>query len=147
MRTSNRPLLPAMGLAGLSVLVFSAIGIAALTGNLELKGPSATGEFRLSSDTAIGADAVAAGARGGACANCGVVQSIERSPAEDMAGGVGGPLVTRAAGGTAATSPAIFVVRLRMDDGSQRVVQELFEPALSVGQRVRVVNGLLLASS
>jgi hypothetical protein len=34
-----------------------------------------------------------------------------------------------------------------MDDGSLRVIQELFAPAFSVGQRVRVVNGLLLASS
>jgi hypothetical protein len=147
METRNRLLLPMMGLAALSVLIFSGIGVAALTGSLELKGPSVEGDFKVVRNTAPDKVRLAATAPAGACANCGVVQSIERSAAEELSGAMGGPLVTRAPGTAAAKRPPVFVVRLRMDDGSLRVIQELFAPAFSVGQRVRVVNGLVLASN
>ncbi len=147
METRNRLLLPMMGLAALSVLIFSGIGVAALTGSLELKGPSAEGDFRVVRNATPDKARLAATAQAGACLNCGVVQSIERSAAEELTGAMGGPLVTRAPGTTPAKRPSIFVVRLRMDDGSLRVIQELFAPAFSVGPRARVRNGLVLASS
>ena len=39
---------------------------------------------------------------------------------------------------------AAYVVKLRMDDGTTRVIQEHAKPRFSVGQRVRLMNGLVL---
>jgi len=106
------------------------------------------------------------------CSNCGIVQSII---AEEVTGkGMGAGAVTRgvvdqqlgggprravasagAPGGSYAgneTEKTIktsmrYVIRVRMEDGTTRVISETVAPALSAGQRVRIDDGLLGAAS
>ena len=70
-----------------------------------------------------------------------------------LAAASGGPLVMRDPNGASANnlsapdtgnSATGFVVKLRMDDGTTRVIQEHIKPRFSVGQRVRLMNGLVL---
>lgn len=146
MKISKHLLLTTTGFAAASILVFSGFGIAALTGNLNLLAAAPPAKAAASSPAGTDRTRPPVVSNPASCPNCGVVQSIERASSEEMSGPTGGSPTPRAAG-TGGNGATIFVVRLRMDDGSQRVIQELFAPAFSVGQRIRVVNGLLLASS
>jgi hypothetical protein len=159
METRSRLLFPLMIVAALSVAVFSGIGVAAITGHLPLSrggaNPAREFSFTVSKATA------AAKARGDQplhlasieCPTCGRVQSIESMTPDALAAASGGPLVMRDPNGSTAgnlsqpdtTKPiAAYVVKLRMDDGTTRVIQEHAKPRFSVGQRVRLMNGLVL---
>jgi len=159
MESRSRLLIPLMIVAALSVVVFSGIGVAAITGHLPLArtGANPAGEFSFTVSKA----ATAAKARGDKplrlasndCATCGRVQSIETMTPDALAAASGGPLVMRDPNGSTAgnlsepdtTKPvAGYVVKLRMDDGTTRVIQEHAKPRFTVGQRVRLMNGLVL---
>jgi outer membrane lipoprotein SlyB len=159
MESRNRLLFPLMIVAALSVVVFSGIGVAAITGHLPLSrgGANPAREFSFTVSKA----AAAAKARGDQplrlasieCPTCGQVQSIESMTSDALAAASGGPLVMRDPNGSTAgnlnqpdaTKPiAAYVVKLRMDDGTTRVIQEHAKPRFSVGQRVRLMNGLVL---
>ncbi len=159
MESRSRLLFPLMIVAALSVAVFSGIGVAAITGHLPLArgGANPAGEFSFKVSKA----AAAAKARGDAplrlasdeCATCGRVQSIETMTPDALAAASGGPLVMRDPNGSTAgnlsqpdpSKPiAAYLVKLRMDDGTTRVIQEHAKPRFNVGQRVRLMNGLVL---
>jgi hypothetical protein len=158
MESRSRLLFPLMVAAALSVAVFSGIGVAAITGNLPLaRGGNPAGEFSFKVSKA----AAAAKAKGDKpikissddCTTCGRVQSIEAMTPDALAAASGGPLVMRDPNGSSASnlsapdtgsSATGFVVKLRMDDGTMRVIQEHIKPRFSVGQRVRLMNGLVL---
>jgi outer membrane lipoprotein SlyB len=159
MESRSRLLIPLMIVAALSVVVFSGIGVAAITGHLPLAraGANPAGEFSFTVSKA----AAAAKARGdnplrlaaNDCVTCGRVQSIETMTPDALAAASGGPLVMRDPNGSTAgnlsepdtTKPVTgYVVKLRMDDGTTRVIQEHAKPRFTVGQRVRLMNGLVL---
>lgn len=157
MESRSRLVFPLMVAAALSVVVFSGIGVAAITGSLPLaRAGNPAGDFSFK-----GSKAAAAKTKGdkalhtssNECTTCGRVQSIEAMTPDALAAASGGPLVMRDPNGSSASnlsapdtsgSAAGFVVKLRMDDGTMRVIQEHIKPRFSVGQRVRLMNGLVL---
>jgi len=116
-------------------------------------------------------------ARDSACASCGTVESIHTVELKGnatglgaVAGGVTGAVVGNqigrgngntamtilgAAGGALAGNEIeknvkkhySYRVTVRMDDGSFRTVSQSSAPAVAVGERVRVVNGTVIARS
>ena len=164
-------LYPVMVIAAITLIVFSVVGIATMMGWM----PSATsgGEHGVKSGAARPGLFASASA---SCANCGVVESIRVVETAGQGTGVGaiggavvggilGNQVGRGSGRTAATvvgagagayagneieknakKSAHFQVRVRMNDGSYRTFRENAQPALSVGQKVRVTEQGVVAA-
>ena len=105
--TRNYPVV--MG-GGLAVLLFSLVGVAAITG--ALPGSDRQANERASFPGSGGASAV----RHVPCADCALVADIR-------------PIGLR---------PVGYRVVLRMDDGSERIVSQTAEPTFGIGARVRV---------
>lgn len=154
MESRSRLLFPLMAAAALSVVVFSGIGVAAITGNLPLaRTGNPAGEFSFKGSKAAAKVHKSLHAAATPCTTCGRVQSIEAMTPDALAAASGGPLVMRDPNGASANNLSApdtgnagtgFVVKLRMDDGTMRVIQEHIKPRFSVGQRVRLMNGLVL---
>lgn len=183
-------LYPTMLIAAIAVIIFSVVGIAAMTGLL----PSAVSGYhavdeapqpalrRHPQDSPRALDAPAGGVRSesshraaAVCTECGVVESVralERKGEGSMLGAgagavVGGLLGNQIGAGTGRTAATVagagagafagneiernmntritYQVRVRMNDGSHRNHYQATPPRLSVGQRVRLSNGHLLA--
>jgi hypothetical protein len=87
------------------------------------------------------------------CSNCGVVQSIIAEGVKGKGSGVGvvaGGVVGGYAGNEiekTVKKSMRYVIRVRMEDGTTRVLTETAAPAFSAGQRVRIEDGLLVAVS
>jgi len=165
----NGLLYPMLVIAAISVIIFSAFGVATMTGLLpraeSMSDPQAVAQSR---------NGIADVDK--ACANCGVVESI--TPVEVraahgsglgmIAGGVTGALlgnmigrgngnavatVAGAAGGAYAGNEIEkntkksqrYQVRVRMNDGTYRTTTQSSLPAFSVGEKVKVVNGQIVA--
>ena len=160
-----RRLNPLVAGAAVAVMLFSVLGIAAITGML----PGAISQK--------GAD-VSRGPvdpRAAVCPSCGTVESIrpvevhgEATGLGAVAGGVTGAVVGHqmgnghgntamtvlgAAGGAYAGNEieknvkkhVVYRVTVRMDDGSFRTVSQAAAPAFAIGDKVRVVQGALRA--
>lgn len=170
MEKRNSMLYPMMVLAAISVIVFSIIGIAAITGHL----PTA---FSQKDEAALLADKGSSASprqtAAGACGNCGVVEAVrivetkgQGSGAGALTGGVAGAILGNQVGGgsgrTAATilgagagayvgneveknvkRHTVFRVTVRMDDGSYRTLSR-HDAGVTVGQRVKVVDGAIV---
>jgi len=189
-------LYPTMLIAAIAVIIFSVVGIAAMTGLL----PSAMSGYRAADEappsavkrqpqdspraldapragqsSALDAPRSAPAHRAAGCSECGVVEAVrvlERKGEGSMLGAgagavVGGLLgneVGRGNGRTAATvlgagagafagneiernmhTRITYQVRVKMSDGSHRNHYQSTPPKLSVGQRVRLSNGNLVA--
>lgn len=171
-------LYPMMLIAAVSVIIFSVVGIATMTGlipNARSGGdPAASAPAsgsRQPADTASSAKStrprLAAGAN---CADCGVVESIRAVESKGqgsglgaVAGGVvGGILGNQVGGGSGRAAMTVvgagagayagheveknmnksvrYQVRVRMNDGAVRTFYEATQPALAVGQKVRVTE-------
>jgi len=170
-RPKNSPLI--LGAAA-AALVFSLLGIAALTGVLPYAASQKSGE-ELVARTML-ADKPARRIAGAAsCANCGTVESVRAievkgrgSGVGAIAGGVTGAVVGNqfgrgngnaamtilgAAGGALAgheieknvKKQVTYRVTVRMDDGSYRTVSQSAPPSL--GEKVRIVDGALVSRS
>jgi outer membrane lipoprotein SlyB len=163
---SPRRLHPLVAGAAVTVMVFSALGIAAITGIL----PGAMSQK--SAEATPGPVQPAAAA----CPSCGTVESIrsvevrgDATGVGAVAGGVTGAVVGHqlgngrgntamtvlgAAGGAYAGNEieknvkkhVVYRVTVKMDDGSFRTVSQAAEPAFAVGDKVRVVQGTLRAA-
>lgn len=174
--------------ASAAVIVFSLLGVAAMTGVIPSafseKTPDAApvapivngAERHASSRTTTRAATPASPATTAAtCANCGVVESVRQVEVKGsgsglgaVAGGITGAVVGnqigRGNGNTAMTilgaaggafagneieknvkKQVTWRVTIRMDDGSYRTVSQ--SSPVNVGEKVRVVNGALVARS
>jgi outer membrane lipoprotein SlyB len=161
-----RRLHPLIAGAAVTVMVFSALGIAAISGIL----PGAMSQK--------GADAAPApvGSRAVPCPSCGTIESTrpievrgEGTGLGAVAGGVTGAVVGHqlgsgrgntamtvlgAAGGAYAGNEieknvkthVVYRITVRMDDGSFRTVSQASAPTLAVGDKVRIVQGALHAA-
>lgn len=108
-------LYPLMLIAAIALIVFSIIGIATMMGWM----PTALS----SRDGPEGAASALPRPTGAACADCGIVESIRASKIEaGMKGAV------------------TYQIRVRMSDGATRTFNEAAQPALAIGQRVRVTE-------
>ncbi|OFZ96714.1 MAG: hypothetical protein A2Z64_03290 [Betaproteobacteria bacterium RIFCSPLOWO2_02_67_12] len=166
MNAYSGKLQPVYFAAAVSVIIFSAVGVAAFTGHL----PGAT--------SSPGASAPAAAQPKGApvpCADCGVIEGIravqvagEASGLGAAAGGITGAIVGNqigrgdgrtiatiagAAGGAFAGNSieknmkkqVAYRITVLMADGSKRILTQSAAPAFAVGERVRVVNHRIVA--
>jgi outer membrane lipoprotein SlyB len=163
---SGRRLHPLVAGAAVTVMVFSALGVAAITGIL----PGALSQK--------GADMTPGpvDSKPVACSTCGKIDSIrpievrgEGTGLGAVAGGVTGAVVGHqlgngrgntamtvlgAAGGAYAGNEieknvkthVVYRVTVRMDDGSFRTVSQASAPAFAIGDKVRVVQGALRAA-
>jgi len=175
-------LYPLMLIAAITVIVFSVAGIATMMGWLPSvqSGSEPAARTGAAPATAPAPKVTASRPRiassAAACADCGVVESIQavEVPGEGSAlgaiggavvGGVLGNQVGRGRGRTAATvvgagagayagheieknvkKSVSYQVRVRMNDGTVRTIQENAPPALAVGQKVRVTGQGVFAS-
>jgi hypothetical protein len=141
-------LYPVMLIAAIAVIVFSFAGIATMMGWL----PGALSQGRLLEraasparwPTAAEGSRAAAPAPAAACADdCGVIESIravdvkgEDSGFGDVgAGAYSGNEIEKNARGSVS-----YHIRVRMNDGTTRTFHERAQPALAVGQKVRVTG-------
>jgi outer membrane lipoprotein SlyB len=161
----HRRLSPLVAGAAVSVMIFSLVGIAAMTGML----PGA-----MSQKGAEVAPATVA-AKAVACPSCGTVESIrevevkgEATGLGAVAGGITGAVVGHqmgngrgqdamtvlgAAGGAYAgheieknvKKHIVYRVTVKMNDGSFRTVSQAAAPGFAVGDKVRLVQGALRA--
>jgi outer membrane lipoprotein SlyB len=174
-----------MILAAISVIIFSVVGIATMTGQV----PSA---LSFSSDNPIDAKVSEAPAPGAAqkqeqaqqsrrvevvssCGNCGVIESVReiRTKGEGsgvgmavggVAGGLLGNQIGRGGGRTIATiagaaggayvgneveksskSSTSYRITVRMEDGTYRTITQGSRPGHGVGDRVKLVDGNIVA--
>ncbi len=182
-------LYPTMLIAAIAVIIFSVVGIAAMTGLI----PAAVSGYRHTDDNAAPVRRPAAqespraldaprdagrntrAAAPAACGECGTVEAVrtlERKGEGSMLGAgagavVGGLLgnqIGSGRGNTAATivgagagafagneiernmnKRIVYQVRVRMSDGTHRNHYQSTPPKLSVGQRVRVSRGEIVA--
>lgn len=177
MENRNSMLYPMMVLAAISVIVFSIIGIAAITGHMP-EAFSQKDETELTKPEA-GASSTKRGAspQSATCGNCGVVEAVrivevkgQGSGAGALTGGVAGAILGNQVGGgsgrTAATilgagagayvgneveknvkRHTVFRITIRMDDGSYRTLSRHSDAGVAVGQRVKVVDGAIVSLS
>jgi len=155
-------LYPVMLIAAIAVIVFSIVGIATMMGWL----PSALSG---------GAAGKAAAASATPCNDCGVIESIRALPVKGQgsgAGAVGGAVVGGVLGnqvgqgrgravatviGAGAGAYAgneieknlkdsvTYQIRVRMNDGTVRTLHEPAQPAVTVGQKVRITERVIAA--
>lgn len=164
---------PLIAAAALSVATFSSIGVAAITGHLQIAksnlNPFASSHVnRTQSVEAITVHATHRGltrragqiftdgqpldfrpgkrvpARKVECDSCGVIDSIQAR--EALEENLHAPPVIKHV--SLQAGPAVtdrgFVVTVRMEDGSVRTILETQRPAFSIGERVQLVNGTVI---
>ena len=107
---------------GVAVLLFSLVGVAAVTGLLPSGAPATDAHGASGQKTAK----AAAARKSSACRNCGVVTWVRTVEVDGDS-----------KRGAKRTEHSITV---RMDDGSERTLSQVAAPAFAVGARVRI-NG------
>lgn len=177
METYNRPklLYPSMVIAAIAVTVFSLLGIATLTGALPFAHSEPkvdTGIESTANNDRAGPVKLAAN-----CASCGVVDSVhavevkgQGSGVGAVAGGITGALLGNgigqgngrtavtllgAAGGAYAGNEieknthkqTSFRIRVRMNDGTIRTLNQHAAPGVAPGDRVKIVDGTVVQQS
>ena len=169
-------LFPLMLIAAITVIVFSVAGIATMMGWLPSVGSMTEPAAKAApAKSAVGRPRVMSAAAA-ACGDCGVVESIRAVETKGKGSGLGaiggavvggilGNQVGRGDGRTAATvvgagagayagneieknvnKSVSYQVRVRMNDGTYRTFHESAQPALAVGQKVRVTAQGIVAA-
>ena len=143
---------PLVIIAVISLIIFSLVGIAAITGqitvvNSETSGLAASPEEKSikSNITPIFVEKRASAPkveRSKPCANCAVVDSIIVSENKEDGGGVSMVLGSVADGQTATMSA--YLVKVRMDDGTYRVVSQQDQPVFHAGEKVKILNNKIV---
>ncbi len=181
MENKNGMLYPMMVLAAIAVIIFSVLGIAAITGHIPAALPQ-KGEAGFAAPAAQPAKRTGAAVSrhteaAGICGNCGVVESVRAvevkgagSGAGLVTGGVAGAILGNQVGGgngrTATTilgaaggayvgneveknmkKHTVFRITVRMDDGALRTLTQRSAAGIAVGQRVKMVDGTLVAAA
>ena len=136
-----------MLIAAIAVIIFSMVGIAAMTGLL----PSAMSGYRVPEAPPSPAKRVprdaprvldaphaardAASGAANACTTCGVVESVRALEHKTTVAGADGDADRRV------ETRITYQVRVRMEDGSHRSHYQGTAPKLTVGQHVRLADG------
>lgn len=161
-------------IAAFSVLTFSSIGIAAITGNLQIAGSNLNpfsgnqvqraptlesipvqvthqGLTRHTGQTVTNGRPLdfrpgkRVPARKVDCGSCGIIDSIQaRDPGEADFHPHAATARLVSHQGGSAATDESFIVTVRMGDGSMRTILENQRPAFSVGERVQLVNGTVI---
>lgn len=161
---------PLVIIAAISVIILSLVGVAAVTGFLPSAISQKTETEAKANDTKAKSAKVAA-----VCSNCGKIEAIKTTEVAGkgtgvgaVAGGVAGAVVGnqfgKGDGKTAMTvagaaggayvghevekhvkRTAQYHVTVRMDNGTYQTVSQDTKPAFVVGDRVKIINGALVA--
>lgn len=184
MQRKNGILYPMLVIAAVSVIIFSAFGVASLTGliptaqpnSVQQPEPQPKRQPQSMQPPAKPARAAPTRIAATACDNCGVVEAINAVEVKGegtglgvVAGGITGALIGnqigRGSGNTVATIAGAaggayagneveknmkkslrYQVRVRMDDGTLRTTYSPSAPAFAIGDKVRIVNGQVVAA-
>ncbi len=182
-----RVLTPLVFAATASVLAFSGIGVAAITGHLAITN-SSLNPFSNFSQTAVSSvvgtpvaesamhqgltrhrgQKIAEGkpvnfkfgarvpSRKAECPECGVVDSIVPRKAKALQAGIshslpagndGATILKASSQSVGAQSEPItagFIVTVQMENGTVRTIYEAERPEFSIGERIKLVNGLVI---
>jgi outer membrane lipoprotein SlyB len=174
MEQKNKLLVPLAILAVASIIAFSSIGIAAITGHLPISQPSlntfgsysqpnpvqltqvatspahqgltrVSGENRATGKTVDFRRGVRVAAKRGACDSCGIIDSI--SPIVQSSSSEEqqeSASPDQESADAASSGGKRFLVIVRMEDGTIRTIRENQQPSFDVGERVRLVNGSII---
>ncbi len=170
---TNKSLHPLAWVAGIAFIVFSGVGIAAFMGWIPTSTVTPGNDAALDKSRAspVRAYTRASDAPRSAvkCAECGVVQSVREIETKGEGSGIGAVVggvlgnqvgggdgkdiatVVGAVGGAVAgneiekrvKSTKSYEITVRFEDGSIRVIGEANAPAWRVGDKVKVVNGVI----
>ena len=143
---------PLVIIAAVSVIISSLMGIAAMTGQMPAVNSETNGLAAHSKESGIKPNITPIFLekltfaqkveQAKPCTNCAVVDSIIVNKVTGNSRGV--DLVPGAVtGGQTATTPA-YLVKVRMDDGTYRVVSQQDQPVFRVGEKVKIVNGMIV---
>ncbi|MFI4922399.1 MAG: hypothetical protein ACHP6J_01635 [Burkholderiales bacterium] len=132
-----------------SLIIFSLVGTASITGQMTAVNSGASGPAARSEKTGIepnitpiiGVKSASAQnvEQAKPCDNCAVVDSIIVNEVKVESGGMG-KVSGSAANGKTATMSASYLVKIRMYDGTYRVVSQQGQPVFHVGEKVKIVN-------
>ena len=203
MENRNGMLYPMMIIAAISVVLFSVVGIATMTGHIpsvlsqksdgaaesQAQAQKSSLAAKEADETKLSQKAKTAPAHPGterraapppqriatACADCGVVESVQAQEIKGQGTGIGavggavvggvlGHQVGSGRGNDLATvvgaigggfagneveknvkKTSNYAIRVRMEDGSYRTVTQASQPAVVAGDRVRIDNGNIVA--
>jgi intracellular sulfur oxidation DsrE/DsrF family protein len=135
-----------------SLIIFSLVGTASITGQMTAVNSGTSGPAARSEKTGIepnitpiiGVKSASAQnvEQAKLCDNCAVVDSIIVNEVKVESGGVG-TVPGSVANGQPATMSA-YLVKIRMYDGTYRVVSQQDQPVFHVGEKVKIVNGKIV---
>jgi hypothetical protein len=139
---------PLVIIAVVSAIIFSLVGIAAMTGqmpavNSEISVPAVRGEVSgiKPNITPIIMEKRASAQqmkRANPCVDCGVVDSIVVNDVNGDGGGAG--TVSGREFEKNVNKRAAYQVKVRMDDGTDRVISQHDQPVFHVGEKVKIVD-------
>jgi outer membrane lipoprotein SlyB len=174
MERKHRFIPPLVAAAALSVVAFSGIGIAAITGHLPIARsalnpfaglayviPSSHAEVaieqlhqgltRNAGESAVNGKPVnfrfgeRVPARQSKCVNCGVVDSIAvQQPSSPDIQDFGSKAFADRNAREMGSNATSFVVTVKMENGTVRTIRENQRPSFSIGERVKLVNGAVI---
>ena len=143
---------PLVIIAAVSVIIFSLVGIAAITGQMpavksETSEPAIRGEesgIKLNITPIIMEKRASPQQmeQANPCVNCGVVDSIITNDVKGDSGKAG--IVAGRETEKNVNKPAVYQVKVRMDDGTYRVISQQDDPVFHVGENVKIVNGMVV---
>ena len=143
---------PLVIIAAVSAIIFSIIGVAAVTGQINFVYPETGGPAIRPERTGIKPNitpivvvnraSIQNVERAELCANCALVDSIVVNKVKADTGGVDLAYGDMTRDQTAATSS--YQVGVRMDDGTYRVVSLQDRPVFRIGDKVKIVNGAIV---
>lgn len=144
---------PAVIVAGATVLLISAMGVAGLTGLLPAAASKLEDPATITVRQIIAPDAQRARAphaQAATCKHCGVIESIrvveirgDSSGRGAVAGATGGVYAGDTIEKNVKKSTA-YRITLRMDNGTYRTLSQPEAPRFAVGERARIAKGLVL---
>jgi hypothetical protein len=149
-QTERKRLYSVVAGAAVAVLAVIIVGIGAISGRASLTGARAPQEGPESAAKQLDAARSSApqSARAAAtpvCETCGTVESVrihvvkgDRGAAGSAAGSAGVGAIGR--------QQTVHRVTIRMDDGSYRTISQPVEPGYGVGEKVRIIDGSVVAS-
>ncbi len=138
--------------AAVSVIIFSLVGIAAITGLMTAVDSETNGSVARPVGTGIKPNITPIFVEKLAptrkveqakpCANCAVIDSIIVNEVKKANGGV--DLVPGGVAGGQTEAMSAYLVKVRMDDGTYRVVSQQERPVFHVGEKVKIVDGTIV---
>ena len=139
-------------IAAVSAIIFGLVGIVAIIGQIRAVNstnsePAVRGEESVikSNITPFILEKLAAAQKAKQaklCANCGVVDSIIENEVKEDSGGV--ELVAGHKIEKNANKTVTHQVKVRMDNGTYRIVSQQDQPVFHVGEKVKIVNGVVV---